>query len=113
MSQYADGGLLASKPYAASGRYIDKMSNYCKSCCYKPGDAVGKKACPFTTLYWDFLDRHEERFSQHPRAGMQWRMLGKLDDEKRAAIKVAAEALRQRFNASQPADQSKKAAEVS
>ena len=113
MSQYADGGLLASKPYAASGRYIDKISNYCKSCCYKPGEAVGEKACPFTTLYWDFLDRHEERFSQHPRAGMQWRMLGKLDNEKRAAIKVAAEALRQRFNVAQPVDQPKKAAEVS
>ena len=86
MSQYADGGLLASKPYAASGRYIQRMSNYCDGCRFKPDQSTGDKACPFTTLYWDFLMRHEERFMEHPRAGMQWRMLNRLDAEKREAI---------------------------
>ena len=86
MSQHADGGLLGSKPYAASGRYIQRMSNYCSHCRYKPDQSTGELACPFTTLYWDFLMRHEKRFTDHPRAGMQWRMLAKLDAEKRAAI---------------------------
>mgnify|MGYP002064604651 CR=1 FL=1 len=90
MSQYADGGLLASKPYAASGRYIQRMSNYCDGCRFKPDQSTGDKACPFTTLYWDFLMRHEERFMEHPRAGMQWRMLNRLDAKKRKAIRKQA-----------------------
>jgi deoxyribodipyrimidine photolyase-related protein len=63
MSQFADGGLLASKPYAASGAYMSRMSNYCRDCRYDPKQAVGDDACPFTTLFWDFLDRHRERFA--------------------------------------------------
>lgn len=90
MSQYADGGLLASKPYAASGRYIDRMSDYCRHCRYKPDQSVGPKACPFTTLYWDFLDRHRQRFERHPRAGMQWRNLDRLDPEQLAEIRRQA-----------------------
>lgn len=94
MSQFADGGLLGSKPYAASGRYIDRMSNYCADCRYAPGEASGEHACPFTTLYWDFLLRHEERFARHPRAGMQWRNLARLDDARRGTIRSAAARLR-------------------
>jgi len=97
MSQYADGGLLASKPYAASGRYIQRMSNYCTNCRYAPDQATGDKACPFTTLYWDFLMRHEKRFANHPRAAMQWRNLARLDKPRQKAIKQAASRLRQRL----------------
>jgi deoxyribodipyrimidine photolyase-related protein len=95
MSQHADGGLLGSKPYAASGRYIQRMGNYCDGCRFDPGESTGDRACPFTTLYWDFLIRHEARFADHPRAGMQWRMLGRLDAAKRDAIGQQAQALRQ------------------
>lgn len=94
MSQYADGGLLASKPYVASGRYIDRMSNYCRGCRYDPVQALGGDACPFTTLYWDFLARHAERFDGHPRAGLQWRNLQRVDDARLAAIRRHAGALR-------------------
>ncbi len=94
MSQYADGGLLASKPYAASGAYIRRMSNYCDGCRYDPTQALGERACPFTTLYWDFLDRHRARFAKHPRTALQWRSLERLDPERLAAIRAAAEALR-------------------
>jgi deoxyribodipyrimidine photolyase-related protein len=97
MSQYADGGLLASKPYAASGRYIQRMSNYCTDCRYAPDQSSGDLACPFTTLYWDFLMRHEARFSTHPRAAMQWRMLNRLEDGRKSAIATRADQLRTRF----------------
>lgn len=97
MSQFADGGLLASKPYAASGRYIQRMSNYCADCRYAPDKSVGEDACPFTTLYWDFLMRHETRFSSHPRAAMQWRMLQRLDEPKKQAIVNHAMQLRNRL----------------
>ncbi len=94
MSQFADDGMMASKPYAASGKYIQRMSNYCAHCRFDPADSTGDTACPFTTLYWDFLMRHEARFRRHPRAGMQWRNLGRLADEKREAIRRRAEKIR-------------------
>jgi len=95
MSQYADGGVMASKPYIASGRYIDKMSNYCRQCRYKSADATGKDACPFTTLYWDFLIRHEHELAGNPRMVMQVRNLARLTDARRADIAEAASNLRQ------------------
>ncbi len=94
MSQYADGGKMVSKPYAASGQYIKRMSNHCAGCRFDPGEALGPKACPFTTLYWDFLDRHAARFRDHPRAGMQWRNLDRLAPERIQAIRERASALR-------------------
>jgi deoxyribodipyrimidine photolyase-related protein len=94
MSQYADGGWLASKPYVASGRYVDRMSNYCRGCRYDPATAVGERGCPFTTLYWDFLDRHRERFADHPRVGLQWRNLARLDAATLARIRREGAGLR-------------------
>ncbi|MGB1111439.1 MAG: cryptochrome/photolyase family protein, partial [Gammaproteobacteria bacterium] len=94
MSQFADGGLLASKPYVASGQYINRMSNYCQGCPYDPKRFDGPSPCPFTVLYWDFLMRHEQRFAKHPRASMQWRMLGKRDKDERLAIRRRADELR-------------------
>jgi deoxyribodipyrimidine photolyase-related protein len=80
MSQFADGGVMASKPYVASGKYIDRMSNHCKGCRFDPALATGKNACPFTTLYWDFLDRHRETFVKNHRMSQQVHGLKRLSD---------------------------------
>jgi deoxyribodipyrimidine photolyase-related protein len=91
MSQYADAGIMASKPYIATGRYIQKMSNYCDHCCYKPDDAETEKACPFTTLYWEFLTKHRTRFANHPRLALQVKHLDNQSKEKKKAIAKRAE----------------------
>lgn len=98
MSQFADGGLMSSKPYIASGKYIQKMSNYCKGCRYDPEQATGPSACPFTTLYWDFLMRHEAMLAANPRTVMQVRNLQRLDQTCRQAIRDQAEQLRTASN---------------
>lgn len=97
MSQYADDGQMVSKPYCASGKYIQRMGNYCANCRYKPAESVGPDACPFTTLYWDFLRKHEAKFRHHPRAALQWRALDRLDSAQREAIAKQALALRERL----------------
>ncbi|MET0255995.1 MAG: cryptochrome/photolyase family protein [Luteibacter sp.] len=94
MSQFADGGRMVSKPYAASGRYIERMSDYCAGCRFDPGDATSENACPFTTLYWDFLDRHRARFWNHPRAAMQWRSLDRVPEDKMLRIRERAAVLK-------------------
>ena len=86
MSQYGDGGLLGSKPYVATGRYIQRMSNHCSGCRYDPAQSTGPKACPFTTLYWDFLMRHEPVLRQNPRMAMQMKNMDRLAPEVRSAI---------------------------
>ena len=80
MALYADGGEMMSKPYAAGGNYINKMSTFCADCQYKPNVRAGEEACPVTALYWDFIDRHRERLSENRRMRMPLRTLAKLDD---------------------------------
>lgn len=82
MILYADGGYLASKPYAASGSYINRMSNYCGNCAYSPTIKTGPKACPFNYLYWDFLDRNKEVLSTNPRLGLSYGSLRKMNETK-------------------------------
>jgi len=96
MSQHADGGLMASKPYIASGRYLDRASDHCRRCPRDPARATGATACPFTTLYWDFLERHAGRFERHPRMAQQVRNLTRKTDAERAEIRRTADALRER-----------------
>lgn len=99
MSQYADGGVMASKPYVASGKYIQRMSNYCQSCRFDPGESVGEKACPFTTLYWDYLLRHEKGLQKNPRMTMQLKNLGRLSNDQKSAIRSQAQQFRQQTQA--------------
>jgi deoxyribodipyrimidine photolyase-related protein len=94
MSQFADGGVMASKPYAATGKYIHRMSNYCQGCRYDPDQSVGENACPFTTLYWDFLMRNEKTLRKVPRMEMQLRNLIRISPAKKQAIRERAEDLR-------------------
>ncbi len=90
MGQFGDGGLMASKPYVASGKYIQRMSNHCKGCKYDPALSTGISACPFTTLYWDFLARHEPMLKKNPRMAMQLKNLTRLDPSARDAISQQA-----------------------
>jgi len=94
MGQFGDGGLMASKPYVASGKYIQRMGNHCKGCRFDPALSTGPTACPFTTLYWDFLQRHEELLKKNPRMAMQLKNLARLDGPARAAIAQQASAHR-------------------
>jgi deoxyribodipyrimidine photolyase-related protein len=98
MSQYGDGGVMASKPYVASGKYIQRMSNYCTGCRFDPAESTGPKACPFTTLYWDYLLQHEPKLRQNQRMSMQVRNLARLDEKQRAAIQKQANELRAAYS---------------
>jgi deoxyribodipyrimidine photolyase-related protein len=95
MSQFGDGGIMASKPYVASGKYIQRMSNHCSGCKYDPAQSTGKNACPYTTLYWDFLMRHEALLQKNPRMGMQLKNLGRLDTAVREAIVLRSKELKE------------------
>ncbi len=86
MVLFADGGILASKPYAASGAYINRMSNYCKNCAYKVAEKNGPQACPFNYLYWDFLARNRTELGHNHRLGMIYRSYDKMADDKKLAI---------------------------
>ena len=91
MSQYADGGLLGSKPYAGSASYINKMSDYCKGCHYDAKQRHGEKACPFNSLYWHFHHRHAARLEKNPRLGMTYQTWKKMADAEREATLAQAE----------------------
>jgi deoxyribodipyrimidine photolyase-related protein len=80
MALHADGGRMATKPYAGGGAYLARMSDHCRSCRYDPKRRTGEDACPFTTLYWDFLDRHRDRFSANHRMAQPLRGLDRLGD---------------------------------
>ena len=94
MSQYADGGIMASKPYAATGKYIQRMSNYCVDCRYDPAEATGEKACPFTTLYWDFLHRHQKQLGDNHRMALQLKNLERKSRDEMKTIRKRAEQIR-------------------
>jgi deoxyribodipyrimidine photolyase-related protein len=99
MSQYADGGMLATKPYASGGAYIDRMSDHCKGCAYDRKKRVGEDACPFTVLYWDFFLRHDEKFVKNPRVARQVRAAQQLAD--RDELQATAVTILQRLRSSE------------
>ncbi|MEQ1517150.1 MAG: cryptochrome/photolyase family protein [Usitatibacteraceae bacterium] len=90
MALFANNGRFTSKPYIASGQYIKRMSNYCQGCQYKPELKTGNNACPVTTLYWNFLDKHEKMLTGNPRTALMVKNIARLSDEERAAIRAQA-----------------------
>jgi deoxyribodipyrimidine photolyase-related protein len=94
MSQYGDGGLMASKPYVATGKYIQRMGGPCKGCRYDPALREGDNACPYTTLYWDFLMRHQPLLAKNARMALQVKNVERMTDSQRAAVVQRAEAIR-------------------
>ena len=90
MILYADGGYLGSKPYAASGAYINKMSDYCKGCTYDVKEKTGPKACPFNYLYWNFMDKNREFLEGNQRMPFVFATLDKMGDERIATIRKDA-----------------------
>ena len=91
MSQHADGGMLGSKPYVSSGAYIDRMSDYCKSCSYSVKEKAGPDACPFNLLYWHFLTRHRRRFERNPRMAQMYRVWDKMEDAHKTRVLADAD----------------------
>jgi deoxyribodipyrimidine photolyase-related protein len=98
MSQFADGGMLGSKPYVSSGAYIDRMSDHCGGCSYRVKEKVGERACPFNLLYWHFLDRHRERFKGNPRMGQMYRVWDGMEAGHREAVLAGAERVLERLD---------------
>lgn len=86
MSQYADGGIVGSKAYAASGNYINKMSDYCQHCHYQVKEKTTENACPLNSLYWHFMTQHREQFERNPRVGMVYRNWDNQPDENQQAV---------------------------
>ncbi len=96
MSQFADGGVIASKPYVSSGNYINKMSDHCAGCHYDVKERQGDTACPFNPLYWHFMTRHRRRFESNPRIGMVYRNWDRMKEDRRSAILETAERYQER-----------------
>lgn len=99
MALFANGGRFTSKPYIASGAYINRMSNYCQSCSYKPSIKSGENACPMTNLYWNFLIKHQELLDKNPRTRLMTVNLKRLSDSEKADIKSHAQTLLSNLNA--------------
>jgi deoxyribodipyrimidine photolyase-related protein len=86
MSQFADGGIVGTKPYVSSATYIHKMSSYCTGCHYDKSKKTGEKACPFNSLYWNFYARHENKLAKNPRIGMMYNVWKKMEPDAKAAL---------------------------
>ncbi|ETX29932.1 cryptochrome/photolyase family protein [Roseivivax isoporae] len=99
MSQFADGGIIASKPYVSSGSYIDRMSDYCGACHYRVKDKTGERACPFNLLYWHFMDRHRDRFEGNPRMAQMYATWDRMKDDRKETVLKEAEAFLDRLSA--------------
>lgn len=99
MSQFADGGIVGSKPYVSSANYIHKMGNYCTGCHYKQAEKTGEKACPFNSLYWHFYARNREKLERNPRIGMMYRTWDKMQPAAREALLKHADSLLENLNA--------------
>ena len=91
MSTFADGGILASKPYVAGGNYVNKMSDYCNQCSYSVKEKTGNKACPMNYLYWNFIDQQRETFSKSGRASFMVKTFDKKSIQEKNAIKASSE----------------------
>lgn len=97
MATFADGGIVASKPYASAGAYINRMSNYCSGCRYDVKQRIGDDACPFNALYWDFLSRHDKLLGANVRLAMPYKTLGRMSEKERSDITEQAEKWRRAF----------------
>jgi deoxyribodipyrimidine photolyase-related protein len=98
LSLYADGGMIATKPYAASAGYIQKMSNYCKSCPYNPKTAVEDDSCPFNSLYWHFIDAHQAQFKKNPRMSLMVELWNKKEKNDKISLLKKALAILKKIN---------------
>ncbi len=96
---------MATEPYAATGKYIQRMSNYCAGCRFDPEKSTSEDACPFTTLYWDFLMRHDRMLAANQRMALQVKNLARLGDKERAAIRARADEIRRNGGAPGAASQ--------
>ncbi|MDP2379666.1 MAG: cryptochrome/photolyase family protein, partial [Pseudohongiella sp.] len=98
MVMHADGGLLASKPYAASGSYIHKMSDYCRHCEYQVKTSTEHNSCPFNSLYWHFVSCHADQFARNPRMSMIYRSYERMSDDKKQALHLRSSYLLEHIN---------------
>jgi len=99
MSQYADGGIVATKPYVSSANYIRRMSDYCNGCFYRPDKNTGERSCPFNSLYWDFLHRHRGKLAKNPRVAMMYRNWDRMNDTTRNELLSQAQKYKGAINA--------------
>lgn len=91
MSQFADGGIVGTKPYVSSAAYINKMSSYCSGCHYDKTKKIGEKSCPFNSLYWNFYDKHESKLAKNPRIGMMYNVWNKMNPDAKAELLMQAD----------------------
>lgn len=112
MTMHADGGRIGSKPYAASGAYVQRMSDYCTGCAYDPKQRLGPRACPFNYLYWNFHIENEAVLGRNPRLAMPYRSLAKMSAEQRESIKIAAREFLETLGMNLPADTDARQAEL-